>query len=661
MVLFKGKYGKGIRGISFLFLFFILQTSTGSAQSLKVLLKQGDEAMNDKDYFSAAQVYNRIILMDSANIDFQYKYATVSRLNADVEIADHWYQKVFKKDNGKLYPETAFWLATIKKNEGKYKEAKKLFVKYAGKNKSSKDPAKKQMAAKAKNEAESCDLSLILIKNPLPTTVEHLDSMVNSKVSEYAPFEYDSTLYFSSLRFSNDKDARNNINFNKLYTAKQKGLAFLKAKELDTLFNKSGIHNANTCFNKDFTKIFITRCSQQNASFFQCEILFSNWENNKWTDLKSLPAQINAPGTNNTQPNVGLIEAEEYLFFSSNRTGGIGGQDIWYSKINADGTYGMPLNAGPKVNSTEDEITPFFVHQQKMLFFSSTWHKGLGGFDIFKSEYKEGKFEEPVNAGYPINSSLNDIYYSVSSRKNMAYISSNRKGSYFEEKQSCCNDIYRFTIPPLEEPPVPVDTSTMLINEMKVLVPLTLFFHNDEPNPKTKVITTTLNYKTTYEAYKHLQPKYLDEYPKGLDVEAKILAENRVENFFEDSVDAGMRDLDKFAELLEKVLARGEKVKITMKGFCSPLASTDYNVNLAKRRVSSLQNYFKEYKKGMFVKFINNTIEKEGSIEFFEEDIGELVQSKVSDDVKDTRNSVYSPYAAAERKIQIIAVSYIGK
>ena len=179
MILSKIKYRKGISGVCFLFLFFILQITSINAQSLKVLLKQGEEAMNDKDYFSAAQIYNRIILMDSANIDFQYKYATASRLNADVEIADHWYQKVFKKDNGKLYPETAFWLATIKKSEGKYKEAKKLFTKYAGKNKSSKDPAKKQMAAKAKNEAEACDLSLILIKNPLPTKVEHLDSMVN--------------------------------------------------------------------------------------------------------------------------------------------------------------------------------------------------------------------------------------------------------------------------------------------------------------------------------------------------------------------------------------------------------------------------------------------------------------------------------------------------
>jgi hypothetical protein len=629
------------------------------AQSLKSLLKQGEEAMADKNYFSAAQIYYRVILIDSATMDFQYKYATASRLNADPGIAERWYLKVFKKDNAKLYPETTFWLGMIYKNETKYKDAKKMFLKFYSKNKSSKDAGRKQMAVKARLESEACDLAQILIKNPLPYKVEHLDTLVNSKVSEYAPFEWDSTLYFSSLRFSNDRDQKNNVNFNKLYTAKQKGDGFLKAKELDTLFNKNGIHNANTCFNRAFTKIFITRCVQQNASAFQCEIWVSDWDNSKWSDFKKLPAQVNAPGSNNTQPNVALLDSAEYLFFSSNRAGGSGGQDIWYCSINANGSYGPAINAGNKVNSVEDEITPFYVHQQKLLYFSSTWHKGLGGFDIFRSAWKDGKFEEPENAGYPINSSLNDIYYSVSSRKNMAYISSNRKGSYFEEKQSCCNDIYRFSIPPLEIPPPPVDTSALLINQMKVLVPLTLFFHNDEPNPKTKAITTTKNYKTTYDEYKALQPKYHVEYPKGLEPEAAVLAANRVENFFEDSVDAGMRDLDRFAELLEKVLARNEKVKITMKGFCSPLASTDYNVNLAKRRVSSLQNYFREYKNGIFVRYINNPNEAEGRIEFFEEDIGELEKSKVSDDVKDTRNSVYSPYAAAERKIQIIAVSYL--
>ena len=120
-----------------------------------------------------------------------------------------------------------------------------------------------------------------------------------------------------------------------------------------------------------------------------------------------------------------------------------------------------------------------------------------------------------------------------------------------------------------------------------------------------------------------------------------------------------MQDLEKFATLLESVLKRNEKVKITMKGFCSPLASTDYNVNLAKRRISSLRNYFIEYKDGIFVKYINNSNEAEGRIEFFDEEIGELPISKTSDDIKDIKNSVYSPSAASERKIQIIAISQL--
>jgi len=644
------------------FRFFIclyLLCGYSHAQSLKSLLKSAEEAKKDKDYFSASQYYNQIILIDSTNMEYQYQYAQASRLNYDIAIAEHWYQKVFKKDNGKLYPETAFWLGEILKSKGKYKDAKKLFSKYSQKNRSSKDPIKKQLAVKAKIETESCDLAQILIKNPVDAVVEHLDTNVNSKVSEYAPFEKDSFLYFSSLRNNKDKKSEKGINYNKLYTSKKDSAKWIKAFELDTIFNSSGIHTANTCFNKDYTKLYLTRCQAANASTFNCQIYFSELKEGVWTKPIRVPEPININGGNNTQPSIGVINDEEYLFFSSNRGGGEGGMDIYYTKIKPDGGYTQVENLGKKINTPEDEITPFFINKTQLLYFSSTWHKGLGGFDIFKSVYKDGKFESPENAGYPINSSLNDIYFSVSSKKNRAFISSNRLGSYFEEKQSCCNDIYSFSIPSLEDPPVPVDSSKLLINQMKVLLPLTLYFHNDEPDPKTKAIVTKKTYKKSWEEYTVLRPKYEKEYPFGLEGEDKNMATNRVENFFDDSVDAGMRDLDKFAELLETVLARGEKVKITMKGFCSPLASTDYNVNLAKRRVCSLQNYFKEYKGGMFMKYINNPNAAEGLIEFFEEDIGELLTSKISDDVKDTRNSVYSPFAAAERKIQIIAVSYL--
>src|SRR5581483_549780 len=116
------------------------------------------------------------------------------------------------------------------------------------------------------------------------------------------------------------------------------------------------------------------------------------------------------------------------------RAGGKGGLDIWYAVRKDDGTFEQPVNCGDKVNTPDDDITPYFVDERNMLFFSSTYHKGMGGFDIFKSEYKNGTFGEPQNAGYPINSSYNDIYYSVNKARDRAYVSSNRVGSFFENK-----------------------------------------------------------------------------------------------------------------------------------------------------------------------------------------------------------------------------------
>jgi hypothetical protein len=645
-----------------LFVIFCLLMSSGLfSQSIKSFLKQGSEAISKKDYSSAAQIYNQVILIDSSNIEYQLLFADASRLNYDGDVALHWYQKIFKKDNGKTYKEVPFYIAMQLKTNGKYKDAKKYFDKYYKKQRNSKDKEKARLAAKAKQEFEACDIAQVIIKSPLDVKVVHLDSAVNSKVSEYAPFEYDSLLYFSSLRDKSKQDAAG-VGFNKLYTSKKsasKPNKFLKAKELDSLFNKSNIHNANTSFNSDFTKVFVSRCGALNATQYRCEIYVSDFKEGHWTELQKLPSPINVNGSNTTQPCLSEINDKPVLFFASDRSAGEGAMDIWYAFMNTDGTFETPINAGKKINTIEDDITPWFVKENKTLYFSSTWHKGLGNFDIFTSEFKDNAFTDAQNIGYPINSSYNDIYYSVNSKKDKAYISSNRLGSYFEDKPNCCNDIYSFPITPLTEPPKPIDTTALLINQMKVLVPLTLYFHNDEPEPKTKVIITKKNYKKTYEDYTVLKSKYFSEYAKGLEGDQKDFAINRLENFFEDSVDAGMQDLDKFALLLDQVLLRGEKVKITMKGYCSPLASTDYNVNLAKRRISSLRNYFMEYGNGKFVKYVDNTNDAEGRIEFFNEDIGELPVSTVSDDVKDVRNSVYSPFAASERKIQIIAISYL--
>jgi len=646
----------------FCFLFFLISnisylTSFSFAQKTKQLLEDGDKSFANNDFFSAAGYYNQAILQDSSDISLQYKYAEASRLNYDYDIADHWYTKVSKKDpQGKLYPECAFWMAMIKKNKGKYKEAKKIFDKYAKKNKKKKDS---YFVKKANQEILACDYAQLLMASPDKSiNMVHLDSMVNSKVSEYAPIQVDSLLYFSSLRDAKDKDKKNNVNYNKIYTAVQDSIKWLKANELDTLFNRSGIHNANTSFNEDFTKVYITRCNQKNAQAFICEIFSSDFKDGHWSTLTKLPEEINQKGSTNTQPAIGFLGEEEVLFFASDRPGGEGQMDLWYSKINKDGTFGKAVNAGKKVNTIEDEITPYYCKPCQELFFSSTWHKGLGGFDIFKSDYKDNELKEPKNLGSPINSNYNDIYFSINSKKTQAFISSNRIGSYFEEKESCCNDIYSFKIPPINDPPKKVDSTKIFVTQMKLLVPLTLYFHNDEPDKKTLAITTTKNYKKAYEDYSAMREMYKKEYSKGAKDADLDRANADIDNLFDDSVDGGMQDLEKFAQLLLKVLKDKEKVTITMQGFCSPLASTDYNVNLAKRRISSLRNYFMQYQDGVFVPYVNNPDTLAGNITFQDVEIGELkARPNVSDDYYDVKNSIYNPAAALERKIQIIAIS----
>lgn len=331
--------------------------------------------------------------------------------------------------------------------------------------------------------------------------------------------------------------------------------------------------------------------------------------------------------------------------------------DIWYAHVLSEGRFSEIKNSGNKVNTEQDEITPHFYEREQALYFSSTAHKGFGAMDVFKSDYQNSEFTEVKNVGFPINSGYNDVYFHLNSQGSQAWFSSNRKGSNSENKSSCCNDVYSFPIEK-EKEAVIIDSLLIQKEKMKLLVPLTLYFHNDEPEPKTELLQSTKTYPETYLAYKALYPLYQKQFTYGYKGEEKAIALEKLESFFSDSVEAGLENLEKFSDLLVQVLKSGQKVKITLKGYCSPLASTNYNQKLAKRRINSLRNYFDKTREGYFKTF---TQAKEGQLpqlEFIEEDIGELPGSKASDDFKDKRNSIYNPFAASERKIQIIAVSF---
>ncbi|WP_317896916.1 hypothetical protein [Aurantibacillus circumpalustris] len=652
-------------------LYFILLSCLCSflakSQTNAMLRSQALQAEKNKDWYSASQYYNRLYSSDSLNLKLQYAFAEACRLSYDLDLALRLYYKTAAIDNGRRFPLTFFWIGQLLKNKEQYKEAKKWFAKFY-KLKFRKDKYH-YYTVKSKIEIEACELAQIYMNNPIMDAPEHLNSTVNSKLSEYGAFEKDSALYFSSIRTIDVKprdaeEAReyaNMVTYSKVYRSEIRNEKFKKIKVLDTLINSKVYHSANTCFNEDETQMIVSRCTALNASDYTCELYSSNLINKKWKQSVRMNEPVNQASVSTTQPNFGIMNGKTVLFFASNRPGGEGGLDIWYSIKNDKGEYEKPINAGRNINSPDDDITPWYVNSENTLYFSSTWHKGLGGFDIFKSKFVNGEFQEPVNAGVNINSSYNDVYYSESKDGKRIYLSSNRKGSFFETKLNCCNDIYRFSLKVDSmqvQPAILLDTMLIVKEQLKLLVPLTLYFHNDEPDPKRMDTTTVKNYETTYSEYRLLEPQYELEYSKDLKGKERSLAKNKIANFFSDSLEAGLDDLKRFSNMLEKVLESGEIVKITLKGYCSPLASSAYNINLAKRRISSLKMFFKQYNNGVFYKYINNGHLGEGKIIFEYVEVGELPASKVSDNLKDKRNSVYSPYAASERKIQIIAISY---
>ncbi|HLU86129.1 MAG TPA: DUF1573 domain-containing protein, partial [Taishania sp.] len=125
-------------------------------------------------------------------------------------------------------------------------------------------------------------------------------------------------------------------------------------------------------------------------------------------------------------------------------------------------------------------------------------------------------------------------------------------------------------------------------------------------------------------------------------------------------VDQGVKDLFLFRDLLLEELQKGARIKVGIRGFASPLAKTEYNVNLTKRRISSLINHLKEYQNGVFMPYINGTAPNGGQVLFEQIPFGEYNANQlISDNPNDTKNSVYSRVAAAERKIEIQSVTYL--
>ena len=137
-----------------------------------------------------------------------------------------------------------------------------------------------------------------------------------------------------------------------------------------------------------------------------CRIVYQ--EQDKKQGFFEIPA-ISYLNSLNTQAIVCSHDAQSVIYFVSDRKGGFGGLDIWLSVIDSDGKFGVPINAGGKINSSSDEITPFYNKHDGMMYFSSNKRGGMGAFDIYKSSGRLNLWSESINVKH-LNSSQDELY-----------------------------------------------------------------------------------------------------------------------------------------------------------------------------------------------------------------------------------------------------------
>lgn len=615
---------------------------------LSKYLQIGDRKMVEGDFIYALNFYHKAMDIDSNTVEILWKMAEANRAYKDYSKAVFYYQKVYDREEGRLFPYSLLYLGLMQKQAGKYdgaidtfKKAKKKYAKSKG----------DYPYLKSKRELESCLWAREQEKNSPKQKLEKLGKAVNSQNAEFPHTVFENMFYFSSLRpdslvgeevFSKDYRTR-------VYQAQMQEGDFYGAKKiLDLVIPGKDV--GNMTFTENGSRSYFSICGSAESGRLRCKIGVARFDGKSWINIDTLGDIINAKGANTTMPFVTTWKGKEVLFFVSDRNATTK-HDLFYSFVSNGNTYSKPQWI-KELASLDDELSPYFDGEMERLYFSSSWWNGMGGQDVFYSDYRNGTFQAPVNIGLPVNSAANDQYYFV--YRDTSYFSSNRIGSYHSVNPTCCSDIYRSYERKIEVKEVFKETFV----ELNKRLPLRLYFHNDCPDPRSTKTTTQLDYIKTYRDYILLSDTYKREYSQGLDKEKTMEAEEDIDDFFNEYVRSGFENLTQFTDLMLEELKKGYSIQVQVRGFASPLAKSDYNVHLTKRRISSLRNYWMSYGNGAIAPYMLADSSDRIRLSIIEIPFGAYTADKlISDNPNDKKNSIYSRAASLERKIEIESVT----
>lgn len=414
-------------------LFITVLTAITSSYAQDGAIKKAESQYDKFAYIDATKTYERIAAKGYKSADMFQKLGNAYYFNAELEKAAKWYGELFAM-NTEVAPEYYYRYSQSLKSIGEYKKADEMMNVFN--QKATEDSRGKHFTEK-KNYLE------IIKANSGRYTIE--DAGINSAFSDYGSSFSGTKLVFTSARdtgsLSQKKHKWTNQNFTNMYAAESGSDGALGTPEKFAKNVNSKFHEATPVFTKDGKTMYFTRNNFNNGKLGKdaskvtlLKLYKATLANNQWVNATELP--FNSDNYSTAHPM--LSPDEKTLYFASDMTGTHGQSDLWKVKINDDGSFGTPENLGDTINTEGKETFPF-VTDENELYYATDGQPGLGGLDIFMSKINsDGTLTAPVNIGAPANSPQDDFAYLIDTKTRKGFLSSNRDGG------KGFDDIYKF-------------------------------------------------------------------------------------------------------------------------------------------------------------------------------------------------------------------------
>ncbi len=342
------------------------------------------------------------------------------------------------KNDSARFPDLRLRFANALKQNEQYEEAIREYLSYL-KNYTGKDCD--LATEKIQDEIAGASFALRQSGRPADSVVlERLDGQINTADNQFAPIPFgDDLLYFSATTESKTR----------LYRSQSVNGAWTAPEIPQSIVLPPLVEYCNGAFSPDLTRFYFTgRLTEatKGEKKVSWRLYVVKRQSTGWTTPLPLRDYINLAGAKTTQPSLFYKGNKEVLFFSSDRPGGFGGMDIWYSARDLGGgdlDFETPKNAGAIVNTPGDEITPFYDADEETLYFSSNGRPTMGGMDIFKTNGYGTHWTPPENLGLPYNSGADDSYFIKNKNRTGGNLVSNRRFGK-DKSSSRDDDIFAF-------------------------------------------------------------------------------------------------------------------------------------------------------------------------------------------------------------------------